>query len=154
MTECRDLYSQCLRDGCDFGVAADERFPDGRCERASVSEHSPGPVHPNEKLTRLVIHPIHMDNEKPVSMVFTDAWNSDLSLFREKRATDMEIELALEENYATGRRKVPPQNRSFVGVMHARAFAIRRAVLDNGPMRAFRVYDTAQQTKPHHASYS
>jgi hypothetical protein len=144
MTECRDLYSQCLRNGHDFGAAADEQFPDGRCERASVSEHSPGPVHHNEKLTRLVIHPIHMDSGKPVAVVFNDAWNSDLSLFREGKATDAEIRLALQ--------KVPPQNRLFVGVMQTPAFAIRRALLDNGPMRAFRVYDTAEQMKPHHAS--
>jgi hypothetical protein len=146
MTECRDLYSQCLRNGHDFGAAADEQFPDGRCERASVSEHSLGPVHHNEKLTRLVIHPIHMDSGKPVAVVFNDAWNSDLSLFREGKATDAEIRLAFRENYATGQQKVPPQNRLFVGVMQTPAFAIRRALLDNGPMRAFRYRRTNEAT--------
>jgi hypothetical protein len=107
MTECRDLYSQCLRNGRDFGAAADEHFPDGRCEHVSVSEHSPGPVHHNERRTRLVIHPIHMDSGKPVAVVFNDAWNSDLSLFRERKATDAEITLALKENHATGQQKVP-----------------------------------------------
>lgn len=152
MTDCRDLYSQCLKDGRDFGVAADDRFPNGGCERATVSKHSPGPVHTFEKLTRLVIHPIHMDNGMPLAMVFNDAWTSDLSLFREGKATDAEITLALEQNHATGQRRVPPQNRSFVGVMYARAYVIRRAAFDNGPMPAFRVYDTAEQTKPNHAS--
>jgi hypothetical protein len=153
MTECRDLYSACLRAGRDFGVAADEAFPDGRCERVAISQHSPGPVHPCEKLTRLVIHPIHISNDgKPVPVIFNDAWNNDLSLFRETKAADGEIALALTENRATGQKRNPPQDRSFVGVMYARAHAIRGAAFDSHPKPAFRVYDTGEQNKPNHAS--
>jgi hypothetical protein len=153
MTECRDLYSACLQDGRNFGVAADEAFPDGRCERVAISQHSPGPVRPCEQLTRLVIHPIHIGNDgKPVAVIFNDAWNNDLSLFRETKATDEEIALALTEIRATGQKRNHPQDRSFVGVMYARAHAVRGADFDNGPKPAFRVYDTGEQNKPHHAS--
>jgi hypothetical protein len=85
-------------------------------------------------------------------VIFADAWNSDLSLFRETKATDAEIGLALEENHATGQQREIPQNRKFIGVMYARSHAIRRAAFENGPMPAFRVYDTAEQAKPSHAS--
>jgi len=123
MNACRDLYSACLKDGRDFGVVVDEAFPGGECEHMPISAFSPGCVHALEKLTRLVIHPIHVNNGVPVSIVFNDAWNSDLSLFREAGATDAEIQLALAENRATG--KARSQDRSFFGVMHALADAIR-----------------------------
>lgn len=153
MNACRDLYLQCLNGGRDFGVAVDEAFPGGECERMSVSEFSPGCVHPLEKLARLVIHPIHVNNDGvPVSIVFNDAWSSDLSLFRETRADDAEIQSALAENRATGQKRTPPQDRSFLGVMYARANAIRRATFDGFAGAAFRVYDTAEASKPHHAS--
>jgi hypothetical protein len=153
MNACRDLYSQCLSGGHDFGVAVDEAFPAGECERMPVSEFSPGCVHALEKLTRLVIHPIHVNNDGvPVSIVFNDAWSSDLSLFRETRAANAEIQLALAENRATGQRRNPPQDRSFLGVMYARANAIRRATFDGFAGPAFRVYDTAEANKPNHAS--
>jgi hypothetical protein len=140
-----------LNDGRDFGVAVDEAFPAGECERLPVSEFSPGCVHALEQLTRLVIHPIHVNNDgMPVSIVFNDAWNSDLSLFREARATDTEIQIALAENRATGQAR--SQDRSFFGVMYALADAIRRATFDGFAGPVFRVYDTAEANKPHHAS--
>jgi hypothetical protein len=150
MNACRDLYSACLKDGRDFGVVVDEAFPGGECEHMPISAFSPGCVHALEKLTRLVIHPIHVNNGVPVSIVFNDAWNSDLSLFREAGATDAEIQLALAENRATG--KARSQDRSFFGVMHALADAIRRATFDGFAGPVFRVYDTAGANKPHHAS--
>jgi len=150
MNACRDLYSACVNDGRDFGVAVDEAFPAGECELTPVSEFSPGCVHTLEKLTRLIIHPIHVNNGVPVSIVFNDAWSSDLSLFREARATDTEIQVALAENRATG--KARSQDRSFFGVMHALADAIRRATFDGFTEPVFRVYDTAEANKPHHAS--
>jgi hypothetical protein len=153
MNACRDLYSACLTDGRDFGVAVDEAFPAGECERMPVSEFSPGCVHAEEKLTRFVIHPIHVNNDgMPVSVVFNDAWSSDLSLFRETRATDAEIRVALAENRATGQARSPPQDRSFFGVMYACASAIRQATFDEFAGPVFRVYDTAEANKPHHAS--
>ena len=151
MNPCRDLYSACLNDGRDFGVAVDEAFPAGECELMPVSEFSPGCVHALEQLTRLVIHPIHVNNDgMPVSIVFNDAWNSDLSLFREARATDTEIQIALAENRATGQAR--SQDRSFFGVMYALADAIRRATFDGFAGPVFRIYDTAEANKPHHAS--
>jgi len=151
MNACRDLYSACLNDGRDFGVAVDEAFPAGECERMPVSEFSPGCVQALENLTRLVIHPIHVNNDgMPVSIIFNDAWNSDLSLFREARATDTEIQIALAENRATGQAR--SQDRSFLGVMYALADAIRRATFDEFSGPVFRVYDTAEANKPHHAS--
>jgi hypothetical protein len=153
MTKCRDLYLECLSGSTDFGVAADEKFPGGLCERVKVSDYSPRAVHALEKLTRLVVHPIHVDGGgTPCSVVFTDVWNSDLSVFREGKAKNHEIKLALKENYATGQNRAAPQNRKFEGVMCARAGVIRKTIVENISGQVFRVYDTASQSKPAHAS--
>ena len=101
----------------------------------------------------MAFHPIHFDqNGRLLSVAFTDAWRSDLSVFRDERATDAELELAIEEMKLTGASKTPPQNRRVAAAMVASAGAIRAQIVDGTSNEAFRVYDTAEATKPHHAS--
>ena len=83
---------------------------------------------------------------------FVDAWNSDLSVFRDELATDNELNLAIEQMKLTGASKPKPQNRHVAAVMLAGTSVIRAQIVQGTSNRAFRVYDTAEATKPHHAS--
>ena len=154
MTACIELFSQSGLSGVALQEAVEERFPAGDCEAVSVSDHSPGPVEDQETLVRLVFHPIHVDEKTGVvvSVAFTDAWKSDLSVFRDELARLEEIQLAIEQMKATGLRKTPPRERRVVEARSARVAAVRRDMLSKAQSRAFRVYDTGEKEKPHHAS--
>jgi hypothetical protein len=154
MTDCASLFSSSNLVGAALQRAVEDRFPDGECERVSVSRFSPGPVADDEALERLVFHPIHIDpaTGRPTSQTFADAWSSDLSVFRQERATREEIALATAQMKARGLRKTPPEVREVHGSMVARTGAIRAFLVPATDARAFRVYDTAEEEKPHHVS--
>lgn len=154
MTTCQDLFTASGLAGVDLQRAVEAAFPDGSCEAVTVSPFSPGPVHETETLTRLTFTPIHVhpDTGAPISMAFADAWSSDLSVFRDEKAADSEIVLAASQMKETGLKKTPPQNRAVVGAMTALTDAVRQHLVHSGGPRAFRVYDTAEQEKPNHAS--
>ena len=154
MTDCSSLFSNSNLAGAALEQAVEERFPNGECECVSVSPFSPGPVADGETLERLVFHPIHIDQAtgRPTSQVFTDVWTSDLSVFRQERAAKEEVALAVEQMIARGLRKVPPEERQVRGRMVARTATVRALLLPSSDARAFRVYDTAEEPKPHHAS--
>ena len=60
--------------------------------------------------------------------------------------------VAIEQMKLTGANKTPRQNRHVAAAMVAVASAIRTQMVDGTSNRAFRVYDTADEMKPHHAS--
>ena len=60
--------------------------------------------------------------------------------------------VAIEQMKLTGANKTPRQNRLVAAAMVAVASAIRTQMVDGTSNRAFRVYDTADGAKPHHAS--
>lgn len=152
MTACRDLFSNSGLTGVDLQVAVGEKFPNGDCEQVSVSEHSPGPVADSEALTRIIFHPIHVHPTTglPVSTAFSDAWSSDLSTFRDPAAADHELALAISEMQATGLKKSGP--RTVAAFATAEVAVLRAEILPKSGARSFRVYDTAEEVKPHHAS--
>ena len=154
MSDCCSLFCDLGLVGAALQKVAEERFPDGECERVSVSRFSPGPVTDDETLERLVFHPIHIDpgTGRPTLQIFTDAWTSDLSVFRQERATREEIALAVQQMKERGLKKRPPEEREVRGRMVARTEVVRAALVPNTESRAFRVYDTAEERKPHHAS--
>jgi hypothetical protein len=154
MTDCASLFSTSNLVGAALQQAVEDRFPDGECERVSVSRFSPGPVTDDETLERLVFAPIHIDpaTGRPTSQTFADAWSSDLSVFRQERATREEVALATEQMKARGLRKTPPEMREVRGSMVARTEVIRAFLVSAAEVRAFRVYDTAEEETPHHAS--
>ena len=153
MNPCLDLFSKSGLAGIPLQEAVEAKFPNGECEAVAVSEYSPCPVHASETLVRLAFHPIHVDQSgRVLSVAFTDAWRSDLSVFRDERATDAEIALAIEQMKLTGAKKTPPQNRNVAAAMVASAGTIRAQVVDGANDQAFRVYDTGDEAKPHHAS--
>ena len=154
MTSCFDLFSTSGLKGIELQQAVENCFADGECELVTVSAHSPGPVNDEEKLVRLVFHPIHVNETtgEILPMAFMDAWKSDLSVFRDDRASDGELLLAIEQMKATGLQKSPPQQRTVAAAMAARTRNIRFHTLEKCGTRAFRVYDTAESSKPHHAS--
>lgn len=131
-----------------------QHYPDGECEVVSVSESSPGRVLDDETLTRLIIHPIHYDPQQNLvsPMAFQDATTLDLSLFREGHATDDELKLAAGEIAETGKSREIPQVRGVSMIMQASAHAIRALTFDKTGKRMCFVYDTAEPTKPSHAS--
>jgi hypothetical protein len=150
---CLELFSKSGLAGIPLQEAVDAKFPNGECEAVSASEHSPCPVDASETLIRLAFHPIHVDpNGRILSVAFTDAWRSDLSVFRDERASDGEIALAIEQMRLTGVSKTPPQDRHVAAAMVASTGTIRAQMVDGTSDRAFRVYDTAEEAKPHHAS--
>ena len=111
MTSCRELFTSSGLSGTALQAAVEIQFPNGDCEQVTVSPYSPGPVADEETLTRLVFHPIHIHptTGAPTSMAFADAWSSDLSVFREDKATDQEIALAIKQmnlKKAVGRVRV------------------------------------------------
>lgn len=151
MTTCRELFSTPGLKGKELQERVECQFPNGVCEAEAVSEHSPGPVEDMETLTRLIFAPIHVDTDGlPIPMAFSDAWNSDLSVFREERASDLELDLAITQIKQIGLAKEPPKPRKLVAVSMATASQVRAVSLNNS--RVFRVYDTAEAKKPHHAS--
>lgn len=154
MTSCQDLFTSSGLTGISLQTAVEDRFCNGECEKVAVSPFSPGPVIDDECLTRLVFHPIHVHPHTgiPVSMAFADAWSSDLSVFREEQASDVEITLAIDQMKATGAKKAPPQQRAVVAAMSIGTGRLRAEVIGKHDARAFRVYDTAEEAKPHHAS--
>ena len=153
MTECLKLFSLSGLSGVPLQNAVDEQFPNGECEIVNVSEHSPGPVGAHEALVRLIFNPIHVDGSgQVVSVAFNDAWTSDLSVFRDEMASDQEILHAIEQIKMTGLQKNPPRERHVVQVRSARTVAVRKEILPKSQTQAFRVYDTAEADKPHHAS--
>ena len=154
MTACQQLFTASGLTGSALQSAVEAQFPNGECEQVPVSPFSPGPVADGETLTRLIFHPVHTHPHTgvPIAMAFADAWSSDLSVFREERATDAEITLAIEQMKQTGLKKTPLQDRSVIGVMTATTARVRSEVTANDNVRAFRVYDTAEELKPHHAS--
>lgn len=152
---CEELFQNSALEGAELQDAVYANHPDGACEKVSVSRHSRGPVMDRELLTRLAVHPIHYDAERgtlsPLS--FQDATTLDLSLFREDIATDQEIQLAIDEIVATGRAKLPtPQSRYIDVVLQAQAGELRSLMSRDGAERLIRLYDTAEELKPAHAS--
>ena len=125
MTPCLDLFSNSKLAGIQLQEAVEANFPNGECEEVSVSKYSPCPVEPSETLVRLAFHPIHVDNGRITSVAFMDVYRSDLSVFRDERATDTEIALAIEQMLVTGLKKSPPQNRHVAAVMTAGTGTIR-----------------------------
>jgi hypothetical protein len=153
MTTCRELFSTPGLEGKELQEKVEDQFPNGACEAVAVSEHSPGPVEDDETLTRFIFAPIHVDGGGvPVSTAFSDAWNSDLSVFREEGASDEELKLAITQVKEIGLAKEPPKPRKLVAVMMAKASQIRAEVVKPTSSKAFRIYDTADAEKPHHAS--
>ncbi|MGO9473022.1 MAG: hypothetical protein ACLPWS_06350 [Rhodomicrobium sp.] len=154
MTTCRELFSTPGLEGKELQEKVEEQFPDGVCETVSISPHSQGPVEDSETLMRFVFAPIHVDEKTgaPLPTAFSDAWNSDLSVFREERASDEEIRLAITQVKEIGLAKNPPKPRKLVAIMLAAASQIRAEMVESTVSRAFRVYDTAEPEKPNHAS--
>lgn len=144
-------------DPCNEGVQLQNlvylHYPQGECEEVQCSLYSPGPVGDDEVLTRLIVHPIHFDDDGKVSpLAFNDATTMDLSLFREGLAEDSEIQLAIDEIRKLGQSKVPPQNRLVQVVMQASAREIRDKTFESGGIWKFYIYDTGVAEKPAHAS--
>jgi len=154
VTPCRELFSRSGLSGLALQEAVEKGFPNGECEAVSISEHSPGPVSEAETLVRLVFHPIHVDEStgRILSVAFTDAWRSDLSVFRDERATDTELIFAIDQMKQTGASKTPQQKRYVAAVMLAGTGAVRAQFLQGTSNSVFRVYNTAEAAKPHHAS--
>jgi hypothetical protein len=151
---CSALFARVDLAGTALQDAVFASKPLGDCESVSISGFSPGPVSDSETLTKLILHPIHVD---PVTgqispMAFQDATTLDLSLFREQMAENSEIQLAIDQIRATGASKVPPQDRLLQLVMQATAEDIRGLRFDDNNERMCFVYDTGECDKPHHAS--
>lgn len=149
---CQEIFASPGLRGAALQDAVHAAYPGGDCERSSVSSSSPGPVEDDELLTRLIIHPIHYDKGTVSPLAFQDATTIDLSVFREALATDVEIQLSIDEIRALGETKVPPQERLVALVMQASAAEIRAAKFNGDGSWMCRVYDTAVPKKPAHAS--
>ncbi|WP_127075984.1 hypothetical protein [Rhodomicrobium lacus] len=152
MTSCRELFSTKGLEGKDLQQKVEEQFPNGACEAEAVSECSSGPVDNSETMARLIFSPIHLDERGDiVSSAFSDAWNSDLSVFREEKASREELDYAITKVKEIGLAKVPPRPRELVAVGMAKASVVR-AIRTKSNSNAFRIYDTANANAPDHAS--
>lgn len=151
---CRVLFEESCLCGVALQDAVYSAFPGGECEAEQVSSHSHGPVQDEEVLTKLIVDPIHYDRQtgQISPLAFNDATTLDLSLFREVLATDAEIQLAINEIIATGKKKDPIQNRTIQIVLQATAGQIRTERFESPERRMCMVYDTAEPEKPAHAS--
>lgn len=151
---CRILFEGACLAGVRLQDEVFKNYPNGECEATKVSSFSPCPVDNNELLTRLIIHPIHYDEQKQqVSpMAFQEATTMDLSVFRELRATDAEVQHSIDQVKITGKARTKPQERFVFLVMQALTSDIRNLAFEDLPMPMCRVYDTAIPTNRAHAS--
>jgi hypothetical protein len=92
----------------------DQQEPGCRCQRISISEHSPGPVDDTEILIRIVIAPYHVHPKtgSPKASALTHAESIGMSLFREGRATDNEIRAAAEQIIRNARAAALKQGKT------------------------------------------
>ena len=149
---CRKIFEGSCLIGQQLQNEVYVHYPTGECEKCGVSSYSPGRVEDGELLTRLIVQPIHWDEGKIHPLAFQEATTLELSVFREERATDGEIQTAINEIKATGETKVIPEQRLVAVVMQALAGDVRESVFPDELDRMCFVYDTATPTKPSHAS--
>lgn len=137
----------------EFPIFIDKNHPAFSCETCSVSAHSPGPVSSEEKLSFLVIHPIHFDagTGTLVPAAFDQVIHRDLSTIRIDHAPESEIRATRQKLLDRGVASGAKLERAVSKCCIVDADVIRN-VTDTLGERAVGVYDTGIEDSPHHAS--
>ena len=150
---CREFFAW---HACNPEIVKELRKRSAEClvwESVSASDHSPGPVTPNEILYRQVVQPLHVDQEtntlRPVA--FSDVANKGLSVDRLKHQS-------MESMLDAGKKRVEAQvaesstldGRRLYGLAELHVDDIRKIFNAEG-LRAFAVFDTARCDNASHA---
>lgn len=128
-----------------------ETFPDCECERATVSDFSPGPVRNDEILIRTLYSSIHINNQthEVDPAAFSDVLKRGLSVDRKSYISQRKLEIKaqkkIEQDLEAGKTR-----RAFLGVTVANCSDIR-SLLERDTNRSFCVYDTATEDNCAHA---
>lgn len=140
---CRDVERAHGDSGCKC-VHYRELFPEGDCERCSVSDHSPGLVDDPEILCRLIL-PSHL---------LKDSLAIDPAVLRAVEALGLSMIRARHVSLDDlGKRALAYAKRKNVPLSDVSLAAARcgdaRAIASSGA-RGYRVYDTATEHDPAH----
>lgn len=138
-------------DRTEHAFRLDQEEPECRCQRVSVSEHSPGPVDDMEALVRIVIAPqhIHRKTGLPKASVLTHAESIGMSVFREGLATNEE-RLSAAAILVQNSRKANPTSGVF-GLLRMKCEMLRTFCWKDDTIPSYCVYDTATKDAPAHA---
>lgn len=150
---CREAFAREDLPGREYAIHIDKEFPNFECESCSVSEFSKRPVHDDEELLFLVIHPIHFDVQRGtlVPAAFDQLISRDLSTIRLAMAVPSEIDRLKEGLIARGAKAGGDSARSISKGCVANTARIRSET-DEAGVRQLGVYDTAMVDNSSHAS--
>jgi hypothetical protein len=137
----------------EHALRLDQEEPRCRCQRISVSEHSPGPVHDTETLIRIVIVPYHINRKTGLlkASVLTHAGSIGMSVFREESASNDEIRAAAMTLVQNARKAKAPTAAGILGLLKINCGEIRTFCWERETDPCYCVYDTATKDAPAHA---
>jgi hypothetical protein len=130
----------------------DSERPNCRCEKASVSPHSPGRIEESEILVRILVAPQHIRPKtgRPRAAALSDAETHGLSLIRERTATDEEIRATAEMLVARARQANGDKAGVF-GVLRMTCSTVRGFRYAQEIEQCYCIYDTALPEQRSHA---
>jgi hypothetical protein len=137
----------------EYALWLDQEQPLCRCQRISVSDHSPGPVEDAETLVRIVVVPYHF-NRKTGSLkpsVLTHAESIGMSVFREERANNDEIRATAMTLVQNARAAMAAKPAGVLGLLRINCEAIRTFCWEAETDPCYCVCDTARADAPAHA---
>lgn len=124
----------------------DAAAPECACEAHRMSEHSPGPVAHEEKLSRFILLPHHIDKKgRAKPNLFSHVANKGCSVQREDRAGNAELA------HFVRRFLESTPNARWSGVVIGHCGTLRAFRIGSGVRRTLCVYDTAEPHNPAHA---
>jgi hypothetical protein len=152
-TTCRTTFAALAgTDKKEHALRLDQEEPTCRCQRVSVSAHSPGPVDDTETLIRIVIVPHHVGKMGSLkASVLTHTENIGMSVFREERATDDEIRATATTLVQNARKAMPAKPVGVLGLLRMKCAEIRTFCWEPETDPCYCVYDTAKEEAPAHA---
>ena len=111
-----------------------------------MSKFSPGPVQPEEQLTRFLFHPMHFGRKGELKpSVFSHVQKQGCSVQREDIASEKEL-TDFVRDFLNG-----ASDREWRGVLVAQCRDVRSISVGQTDRRAACVYDTAETKNPAHA---
>ncbi len=150
---CRLLFEELTNDRSKTKERADlidKQYPDGYCERESVSIYSQGRVE-EEYIHRFVFSPIHLKDGKVLPALFSDAKDKGLSCERsytEQASEDVHQRGTAQADRWNDANADHPLKRSYLGVVTSHSKAVRSILVENE--RSFAIYDTGLSENSKH----
>ena len=156
--QCQDCQRR-LAEHPERAAKFNAEHPQCRCDRVSISPHSPGKVQDRERLARFVVEPKHIGPDGTIEVgFFRDAGGNGLSLSRRQYVDDDHLRLKGEE-YLKGmqeREEVnaqrtgrTPENLRLAGIVNFDAGRVRAHTVEDA--HRFCVTDSANATNCFHA---